>query len=325
MKRRTFITALGAAAAWSVVARGQATEKAYRVAFFSIGSENAFTLKSVLPDALRALGWIDGKNIVFESVYAENRVDRLPELAAELVRRNVDVIVVLGTPALLAVRRATSTVPIVFPSLSDPLGAGVVASLAHPGGNVTGLSLMAPDLSGKRLEILKELLPQLSRVAALWNAGNPYSTSVFKATQEAGQNLGIQIQSLEVRALDEVDRAFEAAARGRADALVTVEDALIIDTGKHIAELATKSRLPTMNGLKEFVLVGGLMSYGADTTDQFRRAAGYVDKILRGAKPGDLPVEQPTKFELVINLKTAKALGLEIQPALLARANEVIE
>jgi putative ABC transport system substrate-binding protein len=257
MRRREFIAGLGSAAAWPMVARAQAPDKTYRVAFFSIGSENAFTLKSVLPDALRALGWIDGKNIVFESVYAENRVERLPELAAELVGRNVDVIVVLGTPALLAVRRATSTVPIVFPSLSDPLGAGVVASLAHPGGNVTGLSLMAPDLSGKRLEILKELLPQLSRVAALWNAGNPYSTSVFKATQEAGQNLGIQIQSLEVRAPEEVDRAFQAAARGRADALVTVEDALIIDTGKHIGELATKSRLPTMNGLKEFVLVGG--------------------------------------------------------------------
>jgi putative ABC transport system substrate-binding protein len=325
MRRRGFIAGLGGAAAWPLMARAQQNDRSYRVAFFSAGAASPFDLKSVLPNALRALGWVDGKNVIIEPVYAENKIDRLPELAAELVRRNVDVIVAIGTLAPLAAKRATTTIPIVMAAAGDPLGSGLVASLAHPGGNVTGLSLMAPDLGGKRLQMLRELLPALSRVAVLWNAGNPYSALVFKETQDAGKTLGIEIQNLEVRAPNDFDRVFEAAIQKRADALATVEDPLTIDYRKQISEFATKSQLPTMNGVKEFVVVGGLMSYGAQIADLLRRSAGYVDKILKGEKPGDLPVEQPTKFEFVINLKTAKALGLTIPTTLLARADEVIE
>ena len=207
----------------------------------------------------------------------------------------------------------------------DPLGSGLVSNLAHPGGNVTGLSLMAPDLGGKRLQMLQELLPSLSRVAVLWNAANPYSGLLFKETQDAGKSLGIQIQSLEVRRPNDFDRAFEAVIPEQTNALVTVEDPLTIDNRKQIAEFAIKTRLPTMNGFDDFVRAGGLMSYGAQIADLLRRSAVYVDKILKGERAGDLPVEQPTKFELIINLKTAKALGLDMPHSLLARADEVIE
>jgi putative tryptophan/tyrosine transport system substrate-binding protein len=271
------------------------------------------------------LGWIEGKNIVFERRYAENRVERLPELAAELVRLNVDVIVGLGTLAPLAAKGATTTIPIVMTAAGDPLGSGLVASLARPGGNVTGMSLMAPDLGGKRLELLKELLPRLARVAVLWNAANPYPALVFKETQAAGRTLGIEVQSLEVRDPRDFDGAFEALRRQRPDALITVEDPLTFNYMKLIADFAAGQRLPTLHGFREDVAAGALMSYGANLADLFRRAAGYVDKILRGAKPADLPVQQPTKFDLVINLTTAKALGLEVPPTLLARADEVIE
>jgi putative tryptophan/tyrosine transport system substrate-binding protein len=276
-------------------------------------------------DALRELGWIEGKNIIIERLYAENRMDRLPELAAELVYRNVDVIVAAGTLAPLALKRASTTIPIVMAAAGDPLGSGLVASLAHPGGNVTGLSLMAPDLGGKRLQMLKELLPAVSHVAVLWNAANPYPALVYKQTQDAGQSLGIQIQSAAVHVPNDFDGAFEAAIQQRADALITVEDPLTVNYRKQIANFAIKSRLPTMHGIKEFIVVGGLMSYGANIPDLFRRSAGYVDRILKGEKPADMPVHQPTKFEFVINLKTAKALGLDIPPQLLARADEVIE
>jgi putative ABC transport system substrate-binding protein len=305
------------------VARGQQAVKVYRVGFFSAGS--AGPSDSVFSDTLRELGWIEGKNIIIERLYAENRMDRLPELAAELVYRNVDVIAAAGTLAPLALKRATTTIPIVMAAAGDPLGSGLVASLAHPGGNVTGLSLMAPDLGGKRLQILKELLPAVSHVAVLWNAANPYPALVFKQTQDAGQSLGIQIQSAAVRDPNDFDDAFAAAIGGHADALITVEDPLTVNYRKQIADFAIMSRLPTMHGIKEFIVVGGLMSYGANIPDLFRRSAGYVDRILKGGKPADMPVQQPTKFEFVINLKTAKALGLEIPPQLLARADEVIE
>jgi putative tryptophan/tyrosine transport system substrate-binding protein len=276
-------------------------------------------------DALAELGWIEGRNLVVERRYAENQPERLPELAAELVRLNVDVIVATGTLGPLAAKQATSTIPIVMIASGDPLESGLVASLARPGGNVMGMSLMAPDLGGKRLELLKELLPQLGRVAVLWNAANPYAAIVFKETQAAGRTLGIEIQSLEVRGPDDFDGAFEAARKQRPDALITVEDPLTFAYQTRITHFATADQLPSLHGLREDVMAGGLMSYGANLADLFRRAAGYVDKILKGAKPADLPVQQPTKFELVINLKTAKALGLEVPPTLLARADEVIE
>jgi ABC-type uncharacterized transport system substrate-binding protein len=225
----------------------------------------------------------------------------------------------------MAAKRATSTIPIVMTAAGDPLGSGLVASLAQPGGNVTGMSLMAPDLGGKRLELLKELLPRLARVAVLWNAANPYSANVFKETQAAGRVLGVQVQSLGVRHPEDLDGAFEAARQQHPDALVSVEDPFTGSYRKRITDFAIASHLPSLHGLREDVDAGGLVSYGANLAELARRAAGYVDKILKGAKPADLPVQQPTRFELVINLKTARLLGLTVPPSLLARADEVIE
>jgi putative ABC transport system substrate-binding protein len=326
VRRREFITLLGGAAAalGPLAARAQQAGKIPTIGILNAGSAGMISAV-VFPDALRELGWIEGQNVVIERRYAENRVERLPEFAAELVRLNVDVIVGLGTLAPLAAKRATTTIPIVMTAAGDPLGSGLVASLARPGGNVTGMSLMAPDLGGKRLELLKELLPRLARVAVLWNAANPYPALVFKETQAAGRTLGIEVQSLEVRDPRDFDGTFEALRRQRPDALITVEDPLTFNYMKLIADFAAGQRLPTLHGFREDVAAGALMSYGANLADLFRRSAGYVDKILRGAKPADLPVQQPTKFELVINLRTAKVLGLTVPPTLLARADEVIE
>jgi putative ABC transport system substrate-binding protein len=327
MRRRDFITLLGGAAAvWPVAARTQQTaNKVYRVGFLTAGA--AFRPKnwSIFVDGLHELGWIEGKNIVFERRYAENNLDRLPELAAELVRLDVDAIVTFGTLAPLAAKRATTIIPIVMANAGDPLGSGLVASLARPDGNVTGMSLMAPDLGGKRLELLKEVLPRLSRVAVVWNAANPYSALVFKETRGAARTLTIEIESLEVRGPGDFDGALNTAMQQRVDALVAVEDPLTFAYLRQIAEFCAINRLPAIYGLREFVDAGGLMAYGANQGDLFRRTIGFVDKILKGAKPSDLPVEQPTKFELVINLNTAKTLGLEIPPTLLARADVVIE
>jgi putative tryptophan/tyrosine transport system substrate-binding protein len=245
--------------------------------------------------------------------------------AAELVGLNVDVIVARGTLGPLAAKRATATIPIVMVSSGDPLASGLVASLARPGGNVTGMSLMAPDLGGKRLEILKDMLPALSRVAILWNAANPYPAVVFRETESAARKLGVEVHSAEVRTLGDFGAALEVVVQQHPGALITVEDPLTMNYRNQIAEFAAKTRMPAIYGLREYVDAGGLMSYGANYPDQARRAAVYVDKILKGASPADLPVEQPTKFELVINLKTAKALGLDVPPALIALADEVIE
>jgi putative tryptophan/tyrosine transport system substrate-binding protein len=322
--RREVITLLGgAAAAWPLAAPAQQAAKVYRIGVFNAGSAPVNWL--VFANRLRELGWVEGNNVVFEYRYAENQLDRLPELAADLVRRDVNLIVGIGTLAPLAAKRATATIPIVMAAAGDPLGSGLVASLARPGGNVTGMSLMAPDLGGKRLELLKEVLRQLARVAVLWNAANPYSALVFKETQAAGWTLGIEVQSLEVRVPDDFDGAFEVARRQRPDALITVEDPLTVNDRQRVADFTAEQQLPSLHGLREFAAAGGLMSYGASLADLFWRAAGYVDKVLRGAKPADLPVQQPSKFELVINLKTAKALGLEVPPTVLARADEVIE
>jgi putative ABC transport system substrate-binding protein len=325
MRRRDFIKVIaGSATTWPLAAGAQQTGKMRAIGVLSPGSE-ASTVNFYFFDALAELGWIEGKNVVFERRYAENRLERLPEFAAELVRLNVDVIVGFGTPAPLAARHATTTIPIVMTAAGDPLGSGLVASLARPGGNVTGMSLMVPDLGGKRLELLKELLPRLERVAVLWNAANPYPAHVFKEVQVAGRTLGIEVQSLEVRDSDDFESAFEIVRRQHPDALMTVEDPLTFNYRKRIADFALGQLLPTLHGFREDVEAGTLMSYGANLADLFRRAAGYVDKILKGAKPSDLPIQQPTEFELVINLKTAKALGITIPPSLLARADEVIE
>jgi putative ABC transport system substrate-binding protein len=325
MRRRKLIAAFAlATAAWPLGTRAQQGEKVYKIGVLSAGSSETGG-RSIVADAFRQLGYVEGKNLTFERRYAEDRLDRLPGLAAELVSLEVEVIMAVGTLAPLAAKQATSTIPIVMMSAGDPVGSGLVASLAHPGGNVTGMSLMAPDLGGKRLELLKELLPELSRVAILWNAANPYSALVFKETVGAARTLGVELQSLEIREPPDIDGALEAAVGQHADALITVEDPLTSDLRKKIAEFATDHRLPTISGLKVFADSGALMSYGADLADVLRRSAVYVDKILKGAKPSDLPVEQPTKFELVINLKTAKSLGLTIPALLLARADEVME
>jgi putative ABC transport system substrate-binding protein len=324
MKRRNFIALLGAAAAARPLgARAQQGEKVYKIGVLSAGSPTPTT--PVMVEALRELGYAEGKNLTFERRYAEDRLDRLPKLAAELVSLKVDVIMTAGTLAPLAAKRATSTIPIVMMAAGDPVGSGLVASLAQPGGNVTGMSLMAPDLGGKRLELLKELLPGVSRVAVLWNAANPYSALVFKETAGAAETLGVEPHSLEIREPADIDAALEAAMGQHANALITVEDPLTIDLRKKIAEFAVDHRLPTISGLRMFADSGALMSYGADLADILRRSVVYVDKILKGAKPSDLPVEQPVKFELVINLKTANMIGLTIPSLLLVRADEVIE
>jgi putative ABC transport system substrate-binding protein len=323
LKRRDFISLLGGAAAWPRAARAQQPKGVRRIGYLSPGQADPIDAQII--EALRQVGRIEGKDVLFEIRYGENDADRLAHMAAQLVRLNVEVIVARGTLGPLAAKRATATIPIVMTSAGDPTETGLVASLARPGGNVTGMSLMAPDLGGKRLEILKDMLPALSRVAVLWNATNPYPALVFRETESAARKLGIEIDSVEVRTFGDVGSALEAAVRQHPGALIAVEDPLIMNYRNQIFEFAANKRLPAIYGLREFVDAGGLMSYGAHLSDQFRRAAGYVDKILKGAKPADLPVEQPTKFELVINMKTARALGLTVPPMLLARADEVIE
>jgi putative ABC transport system substrate-binding protein len=274
---------------------------------------------------LRDLGWVEGKNISIEYRYAEGRSDRLPELAADLVRLKVDVIVASVVTDALAAKKATRAIPIVMASVSDPIAVGLVESLAHPDGNITGLSQIASDLAGKRLELLKEMVPKLSRVAVLWNPQNPASTISWKEIQLPGRQLAVELHSLEVRSPNDFDKAFEAATRARAGALFIIADPVIVTNLKRIAGLAAKSRLPSIFQFSEFADSGGLVAYGPDRADMFRRAATFVDKILKGAKSGELPIEQPTKFELVINMKTAKALGLTIPPSILLRADRVIE
>jgi putative tryptophan/tyrosine transport system substrate-binding protein len=325
MRRREFITLLGGVAVWPLAANAQQPAKVYRIGFLSAGAQVRSQLWPIFVNGLREFGWIEGRNIVFDRRYADNRLDRLPELATELVRLDVDVIVTVGTLAPLAAKRATTSIPIVMLNAGDPVGSGLVASLARPGGNVTGMSLMAPDLGGKRLELLKEALPRLSHVAIIWNAANPYSALVFDETRGAAKKLTVEIQSLEVRGPGDFDGALATTMGNHADALVIVEDPLTFNHLKKVAEFCADNRLPAIYGLREFADAGGLMTYGASQVDLFRRSVVFVDKILRGVKPSDLPVQQPTKFELVINLKTAKALGLEVPPTLLARADEVIE
>jgi putative ABC transport system substrate-binding protein len=273
---------------------------------------------------LRTLGYVEGNDIVIEYRTAAGKLDRVPHNAAEVVRLKVDVIVTAGPTDTRAAKEATSTIPIVMTFDSDPVGNGFVASLARPGGNITGLSILAPELSGKRLELLKEIIPRLSHVAVLGTSTEPGNAQVLKETELAAGVLGVQLQYLEVRGSEEIETAFRAAGKGRAEAVLVLSNPVLTQR-KQIADLAMKSRLPAIYDRREFVEAGGLITYSVSLTDLDRRAATYVDKILKGAKPADLPVEQPTKFELIINLNAAKQIGLVVPPSVLARADKVIK
>jgi putative tryptophan/tyrosine transport system substrate-binding protein len=327
-RRRFLLTSLAGALAAPLGAGAQTSPKVPKVGYLSIGSASDPRRAAQLgafQQGLRDLGYVEGKNILIEARFAEGSYDRLPDLAAELVRLKVDIILAYSTPAARAAQKVTKSIPIVISGVVDPVRTGLVASLGRPGANVTGLSLMAPEVIGKQMQLLKELAPKVSRVAVLWNPTNPSNVPQLREAEVAAQALGLRLQSLEVRSPNDLDPAFAAMAREHAGAVITLADGVSIDNRTRIARLAEKARLPAVYGLREHAEVGGLMFYGADPADLNRRAALFIDKILKGAKPADLPIEQPVKFELVINLKTAKALGLTIPPSLLARADQVIE
>jgi len=325
MRRREFITLLAGGAAWPLAARAQQPGKLPTIGF--LGGASALTESqwaAAFVRRLHELGWTEGRTVAIEYRWAEGR-NEPAEIVAEFVRLKVDIIVTYGTPSILAAKQATSAIPIVFAAAGDPVRTGIVASLARPGGNVTGLSLLATDLTGKRIELLREVVPGLRRLALLGNIGNPQVVVEIGEVQAAARTLGLDVvTSSEIRKAEDVAPAFESF-KGRADALFVVLDPLINNNRVPIATLALGSRLPTMNGLRDLVEAGGLMSYAANFPDLFRRTAGLVDKILRGVKPSEIPVEQPTKFDLVVNLNTAKALGLTIPETFLARADQVIE
>ena len=312
--------------ALGVIAQAQQPAKVAKIGWLSIGLDYGpgSTIRG-LPPELRALGYVEGMNIAFDYRYAENKLDRLPALADELVRLKVDVLVTPGTPAAIAAKNATRTIPIVFFRVSDPVPLGLVDSLSRPGGNVTGFTEISEVLVGKRLELFKGTVPKLSRVAVLWNPQNPGNAQQWKESQLPARELGLQLHSMEVSSADKYEGAFKEAVKARSSALVVAQDALAGSNLKLIADLAIKHRLPASYPRGEFVDNGGLMSYGPDPDESLRRVASMIDKILKGAKPADLPVEQPTKFELVINLKTAKQIGLTIPPEVLARANRLIK
>jgi putative tryptophan/tyrosine transport system substrate-binding protein len=326
MGKKTIILLLVTAALASVhPVEAQRSGKMYRIGFLVTPSRSFFAARmDGFRQGLRDLGYIEGKNIVIEYRYAEGKLDRLPELAAELVSLKVDLIVTSG-PASRAAKNATKTIPIVFAGVQDPVATGLVDSLAMPGGNVTGLSILAPELGGKRLELLKEVVPKITRVAFFWGGLGPGAPVSVKETRAAAEALGLQFQSLEVRDSKDFDGAFKAITKNRAQALLTNPGPIINTHQARIVEFAAKNRLPAMYAAPESVDAGGLMFYGPNPTDQYRRAAVYVDKILKGAKPADIPVEQPTKFEFIINLKAAKQIGLTIPPNVLARADKVIK
>jgi putative tryptophan/tyrosine transport system substrate-binding protein len=324
MKRREFITVLGGAAAWPFAVRAEPSKLP------TIGYLGAYTpsasshLVAAFAQRLRELGWIEGRTIAIEYRWAEGRTERFADIAAELVRLKVDVIVTQGTESVIAAKQATTVIPIVFALAGDPVGSGLVASLARPGSNVTGLSIQSSDLAGKRLGLLREVVPDLGRLTILANIGNPAGVLEMGEVQTAARTLGIDAATFEIRRAEDIAPAFEAL-KGRTDALYVCGDPLVFTKRIQISILAVGARLPTIYPGREYVEPGGLLSYGANFPDLWRRAAGYIDKILRGAKPADIPVEQPTKFDLVINLTTAKVLGLTIPESFLLRADEVIE
>ena len=326
MKRREFITLLGGTVAWPLAARAQQAGKVHRIGVLetistTLNVANFYALR----EGLRQLGYAEGQNLVIEYRSADGRDDRFPGLARELLALKVDVIVTRGTPAAKAVKNATSTVPVVMTASGDPVGVGLVTSLARPGGNITGLSAIVGELSPKRLELIREIVPGLARIAVLANTSNDAVRRDWARIETAARSLGVQSQLLDLRESDALGPTFDDASARRADALVVVIDAITQANQQRIVDLAMKHRLPAIYSSREFVDAGGLISYGVSYPDLYRRAATYVDKILKGTKPADLPVVQPTKFELVINLKTAKALGIGVPPTLSARADEVIE
>jgi putative ABC transport system substrate-binding protein len=325
MKKKILLSACATLIVASLqLADAQQAKKVPRIGYLQIGSQLGPTGEAFL-QGLRDLGYVEGKSILIEYRGDPQRSeDRLPEFAADLVRLKVDVIVALSPPAALAAKNATKTIPIVMRSTSDPIQAGFVASLARPGGNITGVTSISTDLYGKRLELLKEVIPRLSRVGVLRNPDRSAEASNSKEMEIAARSLDLRLQFLEVRSSNDFENAFRAAGKARAEALITIRTPLINGQKKRVADLAMKSRLPAIYDDREYIDAGGLMSYGTDLAELHRRAATYVDKILKGAKPADLPVEQPTKFEFIINLKVAKQIGLTIPPNVLARADKVI-
>jgi putative tryptophan/tyrosine transport system substrate-binding protein len=325
MKRRDFIAGLGGASvAWPLVARAEQVPKLPTIGFLGAGSPATWShWTAAFVQRLRELGWNEGRTVAIEYRWAEGRSERFAEIASEFVQLKVDVIVTSGG-AVLAVKQSTSVIPIVFALATDPVGLGFVASLARPGGNVTGLSSQSADTANKRLELLREVVPGLRRLAIMGNVGYPGAVLEMGEVQTTAKTLGLEVVLLEIRRAEDIARTFETL-KSRAEALFVLADPLINANQVRINTLAVDARLPTMSGFRDYVETGGLVSYGPNYPDLFRRAADYVERILRGAKPGDIPVAQPTKFDLVINLKTAKALGLELSPTLLARADEVIE
>ena len=325
MQRRDFIALFGVAAAWPMVATAQQTAKLPTLGF--LGSSNPSAMRpwiAAFVQRLVELGWVDGRTLAIDYRFAEGRSGRYTEIANDFVRQKVDVIVTYGTPPTKAAKEATAVIPIVFAAAADPVATGLVAGLARPGGNITGLSLQQSDIVGKKLELLGEVLGHFQKLAVAGNVVNPGSVLEIKEVTTAASKLGFDIITLGFRRAEDIAPAFDAL-NGRAEALYVSTDPLVLSNVDRINALALDARLPTIYNSKEYLASGGLLSYGPNYPDLFRHAADYVDKILRGAKPADLPVEQPTKFDLVINIRTAKALGLTIPPTLLARADEVIE
>jgi len=308
------------------IAEAQQPKKVPRIGYLNATSASSDSARiEALRQGLRELGYIEGKNIVIEYRFAEGKLDQVPRNAAELVRLKVDVIVTGGSTDTEAAKKATTTIPIVMTQDNDPVGSGFIATLARPGGNITGLTNISSELGGKRLELLKEVVPKLSRVVIFGNAANPGSPQALKETEDAARAMGIKLQYLEVRKADDVESAFKAASREQSQALIILPNPVASTYRKQVVGLAVKSRLPAMYFRRDFVESGGLMSYGTYVPDLYRRAATYVEKILKGAKPADLPVEQPKKFEFIVNLKAAKQIGLTIPPNVLARADKVIK
>ena len=323
MDRRTFLSTLtGGLLAAPLAATAQQGAKISRLCYLALSPHTSY---DAFLQGLRDLGYADGRNLVIDYLSADARFDRFPALAAECVRLKADIIVAVTTPGALAAKKATTTIPIVSPATGDPVATGIVASLARPGGNVTGLSLMGPGLSGKRLALLKETVPGISRAAVLANFADPIAAPQVNDMENTARGIGIHLRTYDVRTPEELPGAFAAAARDGAEGILATIESIFLGQRTRVVELAVRHRLPAVYPYREFVDAGGLMAYGPNVPRVFQRAATYVDKILKGAKPGDLPIEQPTKFELVINLKTAKTLGLTIPPSLLQRADQVIE
>ena len=323
MRRREFMTVLGGAAvAWLLAAHAQQPGKVWRMGFIAHGHESFY---DALFEGLREYGYEEGRNLIVERRYAQGQAERFKEFAAEMVRLNVDIIIVVTTPAALAVKKATTTIPIVHPNAIDPLNTGLIASLAHPGGNLTGGAQLTAEVSAKRLEILKKVVPGLSHAAALWNPANPAIVFSWKETQGAARALGLTLQSHEVQGPKDFAAAFAMIAEERPDALLVLQDAVTMQQRNEIIDFAIQKLLPSMFQEKGWAVAGGLMSYGENLPSMYRRAAYFVDRIFHGVKPADLPVEQATKFDMILNLRTAKAIGLTIPDSILVLADEVIE